>query len=271
MTTTTYIIVEPSNGALDMSPAPNAYEIGELIPVARPELEGVAPVLYRLEHTERQLPRVRELAESHHRDGRPPLICCVLETEAVTDVIREHLAESLLLRKPADGSVVFRYYDPRVYAHLGSILAPGQMLTLMGPVTRWTYLDVARAWQEASFDGNGSGSLAVTDEQYEQIARLSFVRRALELLRDAGVAMSADLPRQLDTQLRKAERYGLSPEDQIPFALHGVLVAPNFDRHPQVQSALSQVRETPYVDAVGQWSDNDWQRIGQESAQYPLS
>lgn len=270
MTTTTYLIVEPSNGELRMRPGPNAYEIGELVPAERPELEGVAPVLHRLEHTVRQLPRVRELAESHHQDGRPPMVCGILETEATTDVMREHLAESLLLCKPLAGSAVFRYYDPRVFAHLGWILEPEQMLTLMGPVTRWTYLDVAGAWQEVSFDGKGSGSLVVTDEQYQQIARLGFVRRALTLLREAGVTTSADLPRQLDKQLRKAERYGLSPEDQIPFALHGVLVAPNFDHHPQVQSALSQVRETPYAEAVGRWSDNDWQRIGQESVQYPL-
>jgi hypothetical protein len=269
MTTTTYIIVEPSNGELDISPAPNAYEIGELVPAARPELEGVAPVLYRLEHTERQLPRVRELAEFHHQEGRPPLFCSVLETEAVTDTILEHLAESLLLHKPVDGSVVFRYYDPRVYAHLSWILGSAQMHALMGPVTRWTYLDMAGAWQEASFDGNGSGGLAVADEQYGQIARLDFVRQALKLLRDAGVTTSADMTRQLDKQLRKAERYDLPPEDQIPFALHGVLVASNFDRHPQVQSALSQVHKTPYAEAVGRWSDNDWQRIRQESAQYP--
>jgi hypothetical protein len=266
--TATYLIIEPSNGELRMRPSPNAYEIGELVPAERPELEGVAPVLYRLEHIERQLPHVRALAQSHHLDGRPPVVCGILETEATTDMIREHLAQALLLCKPLAGSAVFRYYDPRVFAPLCWILEPEQMLTLMGPVTRWTYLDVAGAWQDVTFEGNGSGNLVVTDVQYQQIARLSFVRRALELLREANVTTSADLPRQLDKQLHKAERYGLSPEDQIPFALHGVLVGPNFDRHPHVQSVLSQVRETPYAEAVGRWSDNDWQRIGMETAQH---
>jgi len=47
MPSSTYVIVEPSNGDFDIQPAPNPYEIGELVPSARPELEGVALFLYR--------------------------------------------------------------------------------------------------------------------------------------------------------------------------------------------------------------------------------
>jgi hypothetical protein len=268
--TATYMVVEPSNGDLDMRPAPNAYEIGELVPTERPDLEGVAPVLYRLEHVERQLAHVQQLAIGHWYDGRPPVVCCIFETEAATDEVREHLASSLLLDKPGGGSGVFRYYDPRVYSHLRWILESSQMAALMGPVTRWSYLDETGSWQEARFDVVGHEKLTVTSEQYRQIARIALVRGALEPLRAAGIGIPQDLPRLLDRQLHKAERYGLTVEDQIPFALHGVLVAPNFDRHPKVQAVLSRSQETSYAEAIDQWSDEDWQRIKQESAQYPL-
>lgn len=267
----TYMVVEPNNGDLDMRPAPNAYEIGELVPSERPDLEGVAPVLYRLEHVERQLAHVQQLAVSHWRDGRPPLVCGIFETQAMTDDVREHLASSLLLDKPGGGRGVFRYYDPRVYSHLCWILRSSQLAALMGPVTRWTYLDETGDWQEARFDVVKHEKLAVTGEQYRQIARIALVRGALEPLRAAGIRIPQDLPRFLDIQLHKAEQYGLAVEDQIPFALHGVLVAPNFDRHPKLQSILARSRETPYAEAVAQWGDEDWQRIRQECARHPLA
>jgi hypothetical protein len=69
--------------------------------------------------------------------------------------------------------------------------------------------------------------------------------------------------------LLKAERYGLPVEDQISFALHGMLVAPNFDQHPQVQAVLAMQSETPYTEAVVNWTDEMWHRVGKESARYP--
>lgn len=268
MTTDTYLIVEPNNGEFDMGPAPRAYEVGELVPDERPQLAGVAPTLWLLEHGERQIAHVRVVAEHDQEQLRHPRVCAILETEAGTYELRTHLAQALLLRKPVAGKAVFRYYDPRVYAHLGWILEPAQLATLMGPVTRWSWLDVSGRWAEARFDGKAAGTLAVRPEQYQQIARLALVRRALDLLRDAGAEMTAELPRQLDAQFRKAEGYSLSEDDQVPFALHGVLVATNFDRHPQIQAVLAAAHSTPYAEAVSTYTDDDWQRLGQESAQY---
>ncbi|HKU00999.1 MAG TPA: DUF4123 domain-containing protein [Paraburkholderia sp.] len=270
MTTDTYLIVEPNNGEFDMGSAPKAYEVGELVPEKRPQLAGVAPVLYLLEHGERQLSHIRAMAQNDHEQRRPPLACAILETESGTYEFREHLAQALLLHKPVAGTAVFRYYDPRVYAHLCWILEPAQLATLMGPVTRWDWLDVSGQWKDARFEGQASAPLIVRDEQYQQIARLALVRQVLTLLQNGGVDLTPELPRRVDAQIRKAEAYGLEEEDQIPFALHGVLVASSFDLHPQVQVAIANARSTPYVEAVSTWTDDDWQRIGRESVGYPL-
>ncbi|WP_233832516.1 DUF4123 domain-containing protein [Paraburkholderia sp. ZP32-5] len=270
MTTDTYLIVEPNNGEFDMGDGPRAYEVGELVPEKRPELAGVAPVLYLLDHGERQLSHIHAMASNDHEQQRAPIVCATLETEAGIDEVREHLAQALLLSKPVAGTAVFRYYDPRVYSHLGWILEPSQLATLMGPVVRWSWLDVSGQWKNARFDGQPSAPLAVRDEQYQQIARLALVRQVLTLLQDGGVDITPELPRQIDAQIRKAEAYGLEAEDQIPFALHGVLVASNFDRHPQIQAVIAGARAKPYAEAVAAFDDNDWQRIGRESADYPL-
>ncbi|CAE6711848.1 MULTISPECIES: DUF4123 domain-containing protein [Paraburkholderia] len=269
MTVFTYIVVEPSNGELDLGSAPRPFEIGELVPRAKPDLEGVAPWLYRLEHVKQQLPAVSALAKSHRQMGRPPVVCCVLETPADTDMIREHLANALVLKRPDCGTAVFRYYDPRVFAHLHWILNSDQIPSLTGPVTSWSYLSEAGDWLNIPLDGMSVSSLELTTEQFSQLGRLSFVRRALESLKDVfAVPPPADLPRRLDSYLRRAESYGLPSEDRIPFALHGVLVAPNFDSHPKVQAVLADVTQVPYGEAVSNWSDEDWKAIARESMQY---
>ncbi|WP_240049380.1 DUF4123 domain-containing protein, partial [Burkholderia thailandensis] len=39
-----------------------------------------------------------------------------------TGRLQQHLADRLILRAPTSGDAVFRYYDPRVFPHLGRIL-----------------------------------------------------------------------------------------------------------------------------------------------------
>jgi hypothetical protein len=265
-----YVITEPSNGELDFGDAPNAYRVGELVPSAKPELEGVAPVLMRLEHADRQLERVIEVAEIAQSSGRPPVVCAILESDVRADRLLEHLANTLLIARPGGGNaVVFRYYDPRVFGHLQWILDSVQLRALLGPVSQWKWLDESGHWQEVIATGPQEASLTFSDEQFRQLERLSFVRKALEPLSAAGIQTTWDVARRLDRMLMKAERYGLPAEDRIPFALHGMLVAPNFDQHPQVQAVLAMARETPYTQAVMDWTDEMWRRVGKESVQYP--
>ncbi|MCX5541287.1 DUF4123 domain-containing protein [Paraburkholderia sp. CNPSo 3076] len=265
----TYVIAEPSNGELEFGDAPNAYRVGELVPQAKPDLEGVAPVLMRLEHAERQFSRVIEVAEIAHGSGRPPMVCAIIESDIRTDRLHEHLANALLITRPGGSHAVFRYYDPRVFGHLQWILDSVQLQSLLGPVSRWRWLDEGGHWQEVLSSGYRQIDLTFSDEQFKQLERLSLVRKALETVAAAGMQATPEVARQLDRMLLKAERYGLPLEDQIPFALHGMLVAPNFDQHPQVQAILAMVNETPYTEAVVNWTDEMWLRVGKESARYP--
>jgi hypothetical protein len=263
-----YVIVEAVNGALELSGVPLVYEVGELVPLARPELEGVAPVLYCAEHPELQLPALRERAESDLKSDLPPVVCAIVECGKATGRLQQHLADRLILQAPTSGDAVFRYYDPRVFPHLSRILTAEQKGTLLGPIKTWTYLDPIGGWTEVNGPTELEAAFSVTADQYAQIARIELVRRAIDVLRRNGTAPRPDMPALLDVQLAKGEAYGLSGGNLIAFALHGALVSPYFDRHPRVQAVLQAPRKGPYAEAVANWSAADWEAIARESIQY---
>ncbi|CAN7634289.1 DUF4123 domain-containing protein [Trinickia sp. LjRoot230] len=141
-----YVIVEPLNGKLELPSEPSVYTVGELVPEAQSELAGAAPMLYCAEHPSEQLPALRERAEQDRMSGAPPVLCAILECDKASHRLQQHLAERLVLPKPTEGTAIFRFYDPRVFAHLQWILKPEQLGALMGPAARWTYLDRNAGW-----------------------------------------------------------------------------------------------------------------------------
>jgi hypothetical protein len=156
MKTFTYLVVEPGNSGLSADLAPNAHEVGELVPRDRPDLKNAVPVLYRLDHPDLQLPAIKAQEVRHREEGGKPHVCGVLETQAGERAIWQHLSNSLILQHPEAGSTVFRYYDPRVFAHLPRILNSHQLHALAGPITEWAYLDAEGEWRRVTTEGQGA-------------------------------------------------------------------------------------------------------------------
>jgi hypothetical protein len=263
-----YVIVEPLNGKLELPGIPPVYAVGELVPDARPELAGNAPVLHCAEHPHEQLPALRKQAERASVSGAPPVICAILECDMATHRLHTHLSTRLALPKPEGGTAIFRFYDPRVFAHLGRILKREQLGALMGPVMRWTYLDRQAGWVTVEGAKLPSDDFTLTSAQYEQVGRIEVVERALETLRSHGAVIKPDMPSMLDSQLAKGEAYGLAGADLLAFALHGTVVSPYFDRHPRVRAVLQQPEKHPYAETVARWTQPDWEAIARESIQY---
>ncbi|CAN7620595.1 DUF4123 domain-containing protein [Trinickia sp. LjRoot230] len=262
-----YVIVEPLNGKLELSNVPPVYEVGELVPEARPELAGAAPVLYCAEHPGEQLPALRERAKQDRMSGAPPVLCAILECDKASHRLQRHLAERLVLPKPTEGTAIFRFYDPRVFAHLQWILKPEQLGALMGPVARWTYLDRDAGWVAMQGAQSPNDAFLPTNKQYKQLTRIEVIERSLDTLRGNGIAITADMPSLLDAQLMKGETYGLSGSDLLAFVLHGTVVSPYFDRHPRVRTVL-QAPEHSYAETVAHWTQRDWDAIARASIQY---
>ena len=263
-----YVIVEPLNGQLELSNVPPIYEVGELVPEARPELAGAAPVLYCAEHPNEQLPALRERAEQRGASGAPPVICAIVECDKAAHRLQRHLADRLVLPKPTEGTAIFRFYDPRVFAHLRWILKPEQLGALLGSVARWTYLDRQAGCVTVDGAKVPNDDFSLTSAQYKQVERIELIERALEALRGSGAAITPDMPSLLDAQLAKGETYGLSGGDLLAFALHGTVVSPYFDRHPRVRTVFQASEKSPYAEAVASWTERDWDAIARESIQY---
>lgn len=263
-----YVIVEPLNGKLALPDVPPVYAVGELVPEQRPELAGNAPVLHCAEHPIEQLPTLRAHAERARVSGAPPVICAILECDRATHRLQHHLSARLALPKPEGGTAIFRFYDPRVFAHLRWILKPEQLGALMGPVARWTYLDGQAGWVTVEGAKAPSDDFALTDAQYKRVARIEIIERALEALCSNGAAIKPDMPSLLEAQLAKGETYGLSGADLLAFALHGTVVSPYFDRHPRVRAVLQHPEQQSYAETVARWTQPDWEAIARESIQY---
>ena len=264
-----YVIVEPLNGKLELPAAvPPVYDVAELVPAARPELAGTVPMLYCAEHPHEQLPALREQAERDRAAGAPPVICAILECEKTSTRLQRHLVDRLILPKPTEGTGILRFHDPRVFAHLRWILKPEQQGALMGPVTRWSYLDGTGGWVTMEGAKAPNDDFALTHGQYKQVERIELIERALQALRGNGAAIKPDTPSLLDAQLAKGETYGLSGADLLAFALHGTVVSPYFDRHPRVRTVLQAPEQHPYAETVARWTQADWEAIARESIQY---
>jgi hypothetical protein len=263
-----YLIIEPNNGRVDLGTAPRMYEVGEIVPAAMPELKGVMPMLYSVEHPEQQLLAIEAIAARDQQGGLPPRVCALLETDTSAETLMQHICDMIALPREPEGHSVFRFYDPRVVRNLGWVLRPEQLSLMFGPVQRWRY-----------FSGNGwltvkrpavapAERLSPSTDQWATLRRLHLIEQALKSIRDAGEPVDERTPSQLDALFTKGARYRLSGEDLVVFAVQGVLVSPNLDRHPMVVEALQPSKTSSYSDITAQWTDETWAQIAQEAMQY---
>ncbi|CAE6777205.1 MULTISPECIES: DUF4123 domain-containing protein [Paraburkholderia] len=263
-----YLIVEPENGRVDLGTAPRMYEIGEIVPAAMPELKGVMPILYAVEHPEQQLPAIEAVAARDLQEGLAPRVCALIETDASAETLMQHIGDTIALPREPEGHSVFRFYDPRVVRNLGWVLRPEQLSLMFGPVLRWRY-----------FSGSGwltverpavvpAERLSPSTDQWVSLRRLHLIEQALQSIRNAGEPVDERTPRQLDALFTKGARYRLAGEDLTVFAVQGLLVSPNFDRHPKVAAALQPGQTSSYSEVTALWTDENWAQIAQEAALY---
>lgn len=263
-----YLIVEPDNGNVDLGPAPRMYEVGEIVPAVMPELKGVMPVLYAVEHPQQQLPVIEDIAARDLRAGLPPRVCALLETDAGAEPLIQHIGETMALSREPEKYSVFRFYDPRVFRNLEWALQPEQLSLVFGPVQCWRYF-AGNGWLTVQHPVVAAAKrLSPSARQWETLRRLHLIEQAMKSIRDAGESVDERTPRQLDALFAKGAHYRLSGEDLIVFAVQGVLVSPSLDQHPKVVAALQPGQASSYSDTTAQWTDETWAQIAREVAQY---
>lgn len=262
-----YLIVEPDNGRVDLCAAPRMFEIGEIVPSVMPELKGVMPVLYIVEHPDRQVAALHAVASKDAGSGLPPRICALLETEADAETLMIHLGNTIALARESGTFCAFRFYDPRVFRHLHWVLPPEQYSYLYGPISRWRYF-YQDDWVVAERPLAVAKQVQPTDEQWATLRRLHLIEKALQSIRDAGEPVDESTAPQLNTLFEKGAGYGLSGEDLAVFAVQSALVSPHLDRHPKIAAALQKVANSSYSEVTAQWSDEEWAKIAHDIRAY---
>lgn len=261
-----FLIVETSNGAVELGAAPRMYHVGEIVPNAMPELKGVMPSLFSIEHAEEQLPVITSIAARDVEDGLAPRVCACVHTEAAGSDLLLHLGNVIALPTEPESFTAFRFYDPRVFRHLDWILRPDQLAHVYGPIVRWDYFS-RQAWTSLTPPvEQAAQALRVSTEQRATLGRVHRIEQAIKSISDAGESLEGRSPRQIDALLIKAENYGLSGEDLVVFAVQGALISPDFDSHPAVAAALRQDSVRSYTDITSQWTDDNWAKIVQDLA-----
>lgn len=201
-------------------------------------------------------------------------LCALLWSAASPHALASHLAERMLIRLPDGQRAWFRCLDPRVLRHCARVLDPDQKAALMGPITRWLYLDGGHAVEFAAAGLSGASACAppLRPEQHRRLERALLVNQAEEALSSTGHAAEGSEGRssvldRLDHAIERAQReHGLtSAEDCVEFAVLALSVHPAFDTHARVQVALQQARSTGrgFLACVLDWTGHDWQQVAQ--------
>jgi hypothetical protein len=244
-----------------------------LIPLVPQGLENEAhllPALLPCTHlTDSQQMQLIESLEHAHRDHSPPTVMTFVDSSADLEKIRAHWLRQLVIRLPQGGRALLRSYDPRVFVQLQWMLRPAQTKQLFGPITRWTtYL--GRGWYSAAPPNVMAEDEAATQlnaAQTNQLARIGNINQVLDKLPLALKQQHETTSRCIDNLLQRAQEHGLQREDeQISFAIHGMTIHPDFDRHPTINRLITTLdrEEQTYCDAVAMLDAAAWQNIANE-------
>lgn len=159
-----------------------------------PKGSGLAPLLFEIA-PERFNVAVDMLCLAHAYSApaqtiRP--VCAFLAGPVTLDVLGRRLSHSLEARLEDNPPFYFRYFDPRVFSHLGNILSVEQIEDMCGGAQKWMcFSDSGRF---LSFDVNPSGKwvhrhetkLRVSQDQWRKLDSLEVVNLAIRRLSEQG-------------------------------------------------------------------------------------
>lgn len=159
-----------------------------------PKGSGLAPLLFEIA-PERFNVAVDMLRFAHAYSApeqtiRP--VCAFLAGPVTLDVLGRRLSHSLEAQLGNNPPFYFRYFDPRVFSHLGNILSVEQIEDMCGGAQKWMcFSDSGRF---VSFDVNPSGQwvrrheaqLSVSPEQWRKLDSLEVVNLAIRRLVEQG-------------------------------------------------------------------------------------
>ncbi|MFY3455627.1 DUF4123 domain-containing protein [Achromobacter xylosoxidans] len=210
------------------------------------------------------------------RTHRP--ICGWIASPVAPAALARHLARMARCLVPDRADpVTLRHWDPRVAEVLAEVLSEDQMAQWLAPVRAcWRpgraagelALQYERSAAAGAPQAGPAAPLVLDRAQCAVLERAGWVNQALDALAEAGHDMGeARLRARADRLVARAQaRWGLETDtDIVDYALHGLLVHPHFDQHPDIRHAMAtmQANGIAAVAALNDITQEQWNRVRQ--------
>jgi hypothetical protein len=192
----------------------------------------------------------------------------IFSREASLERISKRLERAMIVSIFNSPNALMRIWDPRVMGHLPRILTPEQLALLFGPIDCWAWIDRSGQLQTITkperTDTDTLPStlpLRVSADQDAAIDRIENINTLLKTLAGLGYRVHPSRDSTIDTLLHTAQRKGHTQiTDMLSYALHALLVNPNFDAIAPVQEAINEAASSNegLSAALGKFDDDFW-------------
>lgn len=245
-----------------------------------PVLELVSPMLKPQAHLYPWLLSLKEMkagewkaliSELEQADSSQtmPVSCLLFRSEQPLSEVRSQLIRSLCFTDENHRGHILRYYDPRVFFHLGWMLPPW-LLAQTFPSYMFSYwmFWLEGHWHTVTFP---SPEVVQFNEARtfprQQLQRCGMINQVLGRYPPYGdIAQREQVSHRIDVLLVQAAELGLpTAEDQAAFAFHGLNLRDSFWTSPKLLPLLQQAREVPdfFHDETRLWDEERWNAMTQ--------
>lgn len=156
--------------------------------IAPPLLEasrGLMPrlVLLKALSEHRRLSLLERVAVQSRRSPRTPYFSALLASQLHADQLLQRLSRRMIVRGPNGRTGLFRYFDARVFRHLGWILTQPQLDFLMLGIDCWTWSSEGVKWRQARpRGGTAVRNLVLSESQWGHLQRVGLINNCMRNL-----------------------------------------------------------------------------------------
>lgn len=254
------------------SELPARLPIDILVPAPLKDSAALMPGLISLKAVPESL-RVSclDVMERQIGEGRQPLFCALLKSQAAPDRVKKHFCSTLVASAPGF-KLYLRQFDPRLFVAYADLLTPQQWRRLFGPIDGWTlYLDGEWRTFLPPLEEPGVGQIRLTQEQATSLEDLQTVNEALAAMVPAGIELRQQRLKTANRLIARARHHGLlRRQDILLFVQHGLTIHEQFDSHPAIKQrleTLSMDADLPYLAAMAEMGEAGLERVRKEMVQ----
>lgn len=208
--------------------------------------------------------------DTQTRKSRFPYFSALIASDAGSELMANRLRRRLRAHT-RDGDILFRYYDPRVFQHLGWLLRPIQFAFLLVGIDAWSWRDMTGDWRTTkSSVQNACASMRLTEDESDRLKRIHLVNRVLREVQDASDSpdvMDERVAKTVDTLLAEAVQKGLrQSDDSCCYAVQGLRHGTDIFEHPDLALRLARAsrQEQSYTSATSDLDDAVLARYARE-------